>query len=86
MQNFSVQQAAAANQAAVAAASAQQNQLQQPAHTQQLLLQRQVAQESLMKRQYSNVSSPLGTAGMTLPHASHKIVLAKIFMIYIVWK
>jgi hypothetical protein len=76
-----VQQAAAANHAAVAAASAQQ-----PAHTQQLLLQRQVAQESLLKRQYSNVSSPLGTAGMTIPHASNKIVLTKIFMNYIVWK
>ena len=56
-----MQQAAAANQAAVAAASVQ-NQLQQPAHTQQLLMQRQVAQESLMKRQY-NASSQLGNAG-----------------------
>jgi len=61
LQNFSEQKAVAANQTAVAAASVQ-NQLQQPAHTKQLLMQRQVAQENMLKRQY-NVSPQLGNAG-----------------------
>ena len=56
-----MQQAAAGNQTAVAAASVQ-SQLQQPAHTKQLLMQRQVAQENMLKRQY-NVSPQLGNTG-----------------------
>lgn len=55
-----MQQAAAANQAAVAAASAHQGQLQQPADAHRLLMQRQQANVQA-QQQFNNI--PPGVAG-----------------------
>lgn len=60
LQNFSVQQAAAA--AAVASA---QNALQQPGDAQRLLMQRQVAADQL-KRQFGNTPQGPGIPGNLL--------------------
>lgn len=69
LQNFSVQQAAAA--AAVASA---QNSLQQPGDAQRLLMQRQVAADQL-KRQFGNTPQSPGIPGTACSRFHHRSTL-----------
>lgn len=76
LQNFSVQQAAAA---AVTAPPPVTSTLQQPADSQRLLMQRQVAADQL-KRQFGNTPQQPGIAGLFLAWHNIQFLVVKTFL------